>query len=349
MFKRHTYLFVGLSVLCLILGFSACQPTAPPPQPEVVIPEELRIGFQIIPNAELLAKAQGLVSKKFTQTQVKWIPYKSGRLVNQAMAVNEIDLGLCGSVPTAMGIAQDLPYKVYFIHNVIGDNEALVIKQSLGIKNLADLEGKKIAVPFGSTTHFSLLSALAAENIDLKDLTIVDLQPPEMLAAWQRGEIDGGFVWHPTLNRMLESGGEVLVTAKDLAIDKGIITADVAVVHDDFLKQYPKFLVQYISVLDEAIEFYRNNPQQAADVIAPELGISTEESLQGMNELVWLNSSEQADIRFLGTDKYPGSFAQVLKDSADFMVSQGALTSAPELSNYRQAIFNQAVSLASNY
>ncbi|NEP00584.1 MAG: ABC transporter substrate-binding protein [Symploca sp. SIO2E9] len=350
LFKRHIYLFLGLSVLFLILGFSACSSKLLPPntEPLAAIPGELRIGFQVIPNAELLAKAQGLVKKKFPETKVKWISYKSGRLVNQAMAANDIDLGLCGSVPTAMGIAQGLSYKVYFIHDVIGDNEALVVKQSLGIKTLADLEDKKIAVPFGSTAHFSLLSALAAEDIESKNLTIVDLQPPEMLAAWQRGEIDGGFIWHPTLNKMLESGGEISVTAKDLAIDKGIITADVAIVHDNFLKQYPKFLEEYISVLDEAIEFYRNKPQQAAEVIAPELGISPEESLQGMNELVWLNSSEQADIRFLGTGKYPGAFAQVLKDSADFMVSQGAMTFAPELSNYRQAIFNQAVSQASN-
>lgn len=348
--KRRIYLFLGLFALCLTLGFSACssKSLSPKVQSVAAIPEELRIGFQVIPNAELLAKAQGLVRNKFPQTKVKWILYKSGRLVNQAMATNEIDLGLCGSVPTAIGIATGLPYKVYFIHDVIGDNEALVVKQSLGIKTLADLEGKKIAVPFGSTTHFSLLSALTAESVDSKKLTIIDLQPPEMLTAWQQGEIDGGFIWHPTLNKMLESGGQVLVTAKDLAIDKGIITADVAIVQDNFIKQYPNFLEQYISVLDEAIDFYRSKPQEAANVIAPELGISPEESLQGMNELVWLNSTEQADIRFLGTDNYQGAFAQVLKDSADFMVKQGIINSAPELSNYQRAIFNKSVSRASN-
>ncbi|MGB3671630.1 MAG: ABC transporter substrate-binding protein, partial [Phormidesmis sp.] len=240
------------------------------------------------------------------------------------------------------GIAQDLPYKVYFIHDVIGDNEALAVTSASGITSMADLVDKKIGVPFGSTTHFSLLSALDNEGIDPTTVQILDLQPQDMLAAWQRGDIDGGFVWQPTLSKMLDEDGTVLITAKQLA-EEGIITADLGVVSTDFEEQYPDFLKGYVEALDEAVQLYRDDPEAASVAMAEEIGLTPEESLAVMNELVWLSAQEQSGEQYLGTPEAPGAMAQVLKDSAEFMVKQEAITSAPDIDTYQKALFSQAV------
>jgi len=283
------------------------------------------------------------MEEKYPDVNIRWLSFDSGRDVNTAMATGDIDVGLVGSVPVSTGIAQDLPYQVYFIHSVIGDNEALAVNQASGIESMADLAGKTIAVPFGSTTHFSLLSALKQEGIETTDLQVLDMQPQDMLAAWQRGDIDGGFVWHPTLSRMLDSEGEVLVSAKQLA-ETGIITADLGVVNTDFAAQYPEFLTGYVTALDEAVQFYRDDPKAASEAIATEIGLSPEESLTIMDELVWLSAEEQASAQYLGVPDAPGAMGQVLKDSAEFMVQQEAISAAPELEVYQQALFNQAVS-----
>lgn len=343
---------IGLIGLCMSLVVTGCggsgnTPTTTTASPSAAsvsqqtesVPQEIRIGYQVIPNAELLAKAQGLVEKQFPNSKISWKQFDSGRDVNTAMASRGIDLGLIGSTGTSTGIARGLPYQVYFIHDVIGDNEALAIRSNANIKSLQDLKGKKLAVPFGSTTHFSLLSALKAEGISSSQVTILDMQPPDMLAAWQRKAIDGGFVWHPTLSKMTTTGGEVLVTAKKLS-EKGIVTADVGVVRKEFADKYPEAMKQYVSVLDKAVAFYREKPKEAAAAIAPQLGLSPEESLKVMDELVWLNSKEQADTKNLGTPGSVGDFAKVLKDSADFMVTQKAIPSAPDLSAYQKAIRN---------
>lgn len=133
------------------------------------------------------------------------------------------------------GIAQNLPYDVYFIHDLISEAEALVVKGD--IKAIADIRGKKIAVPFGSTTHFSLLSLLKLEGIAPGELTVLDLQPQEMVAAWQRGDIDGGYVWQPNLGKLQKDGGTILVTSADLA-KRGVVTADVGVVRKEFMEKY---------------------------------------------------------------------------------------------------------------
>lgn len=332
--------------MALVVTLAACtQPastTAGTPADGGGMPAEFRIGYQVVPNAELLTKNLGLAEAKFPDVDIKWLPFDSGRDVNTAMVSGGIDVGLAGSVPVSTGIAQDLPYSVYYIHDVIGDNEALAVTNASSINSVADLTGKKIGVPFGSTTHFSLLSSLTQEGIEPNDVQILDMQPQDMLAAWQRGDIDGGFVWQPTLSKMLDADGKVLITAKELAED-GIVTADLGIVSKDFAATYPDFLAGYVATLNEATGIYRSEPERAAEAISKEIGLTPEESLSVMNELVWLDASEQASAQYLGTPDAPGEMSQVLKDSAEFMVGQKAIPSAPDVEAYQKALFNGPV------
>ncbi len=349
LFRRQFSVLLGLLSMTLVIALAACtQPSSTANAPaggDGNMPAEFRIGYQVIPNAELLAKNLGLAEAKFPDVDIKWLSFDSGSDVNTAMVAGGLDVGLAGSVPVSTGIAQDLPYDVYYIHDVIGDNEALAVTTASGINSVADLTGKKIGVPFGSTTHFSLLSTLTQEGIDPNDVQILDLQPQDMFAAWQRGDIDGGFVWQPTLTKMIEADGKVLITAKDLAED-GIITADIGIVSKDFSSAYPDFLSDYVATLNEATEVYRSEPEKAAEAISEEIGLTPEESLSVMNELVWLDASEQASAKYLGTPEAPGEMSQVLKDSAEFMVGQKAIPSAPDIEVYQKALFNAPVAAA---
>ena len=303
-------------------------------------PATIRIGYQVIPNPELLAKALGLTEKAFPNTKIEYSSFDSGRDVNTAFAANGLDFGLAGSVPVAVGISQGLPYEVFFIHDIIGDAEALVVRD--GITSTKDLTGKKVAVPFGSTTHFSLLALLQQDGVDPTSLTLLDLQPQDLVAAWQRGDIDAAYIWEPHLTRLVGDGGTVIITSADLA-DRGVLTADVGLVSKDFASNHTDALRQYIAVLDEAVEFYRAKPEEAADALAKELGLTPEEALASSKGIIWLTSAEQADPKFLGTPDKPGAFAQVLKDSADFLVGQKAIDKAADLATFQKHLRNDTL------
>ena len=339
--KRRNFLYgmVGLSIPFII---SSC--TSPEEESTTTtsqeMPEKIRIGYQTSPNDELLAKAMGITEKAFSGVEVEYINFKSGRDVNTAMISKGIDFGLIGSVGAAVGIAQDLPYQVYFIHSIIGDAEALAVKAN--INSIANLRGKKIGVPFGSTTHFAFLSLLEREKINETEIDILDLQPQNMVAAWQRGDIDGGYVWYPHLQKIIDEKGKILITSGDLAAKYGIITADVGIVTKEFAKKYPEAVKKYVKVLNQAIEFYNKDPKEAAKTISKEMGISPEESLQAMSKIIWLTPKQQAEAKYLGTPKEAGKFAEVLRESAQFMVRQKAIKSAPDdLKTYQANIANQ--------
>jgi taurine transport system substrate-binding protein len=343
--KRRNVLF-GLLGLSLPLITSSCTggtstsgssgtTAAQSPSGEAAAPEKIRIGYQVYAGSELLAKGLGLAKEAFPNSQVEYLRFDAGRDVNTGLAAKGIEFGVLGSTAAAVGISSGVPYNIVYLYDLIGSAEALVVRED--IQAIADVRGKKIAVPFSSTSHYSLLSLLKLEGIEQNELTVLDMVPPDMLAAWQRGDIDGGYLWQPILDQIKNDGGTVLATSEDLA-KRGYATFDVAVVRSEFAEQYPNALKQYVGMLDQATKIYREQPQEAAEALAAELGVSAEEALNLAGQSIWLDSSEQADAKYLGTSSQPGAVAKALKDTADFMVAQKAIPSAPDQDTYQQRI-----------
>lgn len=335
--KKFKFTWVFSLLVVLILSACGNQSNTQPESNTKTV--EFNIGVQSIPNVEILTKSLGLIEKNLEgmNVEVKWHHFDTGIDVNTAVASGSIDAGLVGTPMAASGISQELPYKVAWIHDVLGDNEALVVKKDSGIQSLEDLAGKKIAVTFGSTPHYMLLNALKLKNIDESSVTFLDMQPSDMFGAWEGNLIDGGYVWQPVLGEMSNSGGEVILTSGDLAND-GLITAEVLVVNEDFIEKHPEIIEQYIAAFNEGVEFYRSSPEEAYQAVADELEISVEDATETMDQLIWLNAEEQASEKYLG-----GAMADVLKDTADFLVDQKSITSAPDLEAFKEGIDPQFV------
>jgi taurine transport system substrate-binding protein len=163
------------------------------------------------------------------------------------------------------------------------------------------------------------------------------MQPPDIYAAWKRNDIDGAYIWQPTQAKLISDGGKIIVTSRDLA-KKGVVTAELGIVHKDFIKKYPDIVKGYISVLNEAVHYYRAKPEQSAQLLSKELELSPEESLKTMRQIIWLDGSEQK--KYFGESGQIGELAKVLKDTGDFMVTQEAIPSAPDVNTYQQALLS---------
>ncbi|MDF2504985.1 glycine betaine ABC transporter substrate-binding protein [Clostridium sp.] len=304
------------------------------------LPKEIRIGYMPSPNGELLAKATGAVEKKFPGSKINWIKFDAGRDIITAISSGSIDFGTIGTPPASLGIANSIPYYVYYLDDIIGDSEALIVKNSSGINSVKDLKGKKIATTFSSTSHFSLLNALKLNGVKDTDVTLLDMQMPDILAAWQRNDIDGAYVWETTKSKLLATNGKSIITSGDLA-KEGAITGELGIVSKTFADKYPNIIKQYVSVLDESVHEYKNDQQDSAEKLSKELGLSKDETLKAMNEIIVLDAKEQADEKYLGTPEKPGNFAKLLKETGDYLVTQKSIKSSPDLSVYQKAIYNK--------
>lgn len=324
-------------ILALAVQLTGCgkSPETQTAVTETAKPEVVNIGFQDIPNDEIVAKVKNWYEGELG-VKVNFKKFDSGRDVNNAFASKSIDIALVGTTPAAVGIAKGVGYEVFWIHDVIGAAESLAVKNSAHINSIKDLKGKKVAVPFSSTAHYSLLNALKLEGVNPSEVKILDMQPPDIFAAWQRGDIDAAYVWNPVLGKLL-ADGKTLTDSGKLA-EKGIVTADVGVVSKEFAQKYPDIVAKYIKVQQKAHDLYKSNPDEAAEALAKGLNIDKADALKQTQELIWLSAKDQLSDKYFGTSAKKGDLAKILKATADFLVEQKAIETAPG-----QEVFDQGI------
>lgn len=294
------------------------------------MPTKIVIGYQNIPNGDLIVKHDGLLEAAFGEgVTIEWKLFDSGGSVNEAVLANAVDIGLVGSSPTSRGISSGIGYQVPWIFDVIGKAEALVVKNGTTI---ADLKGKTIATPFASTAHYSLLAALEDAGLSESDVKIIDSEPDAILAAWTQGDIDAAYVWNPVLAKLAADGGKVLITSEDLS-KKGKTTYDLAVVTNSFASKYPAAVQIWVNQQHAAVLKIRNDAAGAAKAIAMELNITEAEAADQMSQLIFLDATEQAGADYLG-----GGLAANLYAAALFNKALGKIESVKEESEYQGAI-----------
>jgi taurine transport system substrate-binding protein len=172
-------------------------------------------------------------------------------------------------------------------------------------------------------------------------VTLLDLNPSDMTAAWIRGDIDGAYIWQPTLQRLLDSGGTRLTSSDEMAA-KGVATFDVAMASQALMAAHPDVIVSYLKTLSRAVQLYRNERQQALDALARELGVPADQAKLQAEGLLWLTPEEQLDPKYFGAAdassaaSAPGGLATALKATADFLVAQKVIRAAPEVAIFQQ-------------
>ena len=195
---------------------------------------------------------------KATGWDVEYRQFDSGAKVITAMASGDVQIALAGSSPIAAGVSQGVDMQLVWIVEDIADAEALVARDGSGHRpTVEDLMGKKVGVPFVSTTHFHLLFALEHFGVDPNEVEILNLQPPQIAAAWERGDIDAAFVWDPALGQ-IKQNGKVVITSGELSA-LGRPTFDGLVVNKSWAEQNAEGLAKFIKVIAEADAAYRDD------------------------------------------------------------------------------------------
>ncbi|EXU76512.1 taurine ABC transporter substrate-binding protein [Erwinia papayae] len=290
---------------------------------------DVTIAYQTSAEPAKVAQADNTFAKE-SGAKVDWRKFDSGSGVVRALASGDVQIGNIGSSPLAVAASQQVPIEVFLLASQLGTSEALVVKK--GINTPQDLIGKRIAVPFISTTHYSLLAALKHWGIAPDRLQIINLQPPAIVAAWQRGDIDGAYVWAPAVSE-LEKQGHVLTDSAQVA-QWGSPTLDVWVVRKDFARQHPEVVTAFARSALAAQKSYLDNPQQ---------WLENSDNLSKLSRLSGVPESQVAELvkgnRYLTAAQQVEQLSQpvskAIVDTARFLQQQGKVPQvATDYSSY---------------
>jgi len=292
---------------------------------------DLRIGWQPIVEPSRVPQADGAYETA-TGANVTWNRFEGGADVIAAIASGSIDIGYVGSSPLTVAASQQLPIETIFVVGNIAEAEALAVR---GITSPEELAGKKIATPFVSTAHYSLLTALKYWGVDPASVELLNLRPPEIAAAWERGDIDGAYVWDPVLNQIKTTGGTVLADSADVA-EWGGPTFDAWIVRKDFAEANPDVVTAFVKTTADAYDDYLADPDawdaesEAVKKIAELSGANAADVPALLKGYVFPSLEDQASAAFLG-----GSTTEAIAATAQFLAEQGRISEAlPDYAPY---------------
>jgi taurine transport system substrate-binding protein len=293
-------------------------------------PREVVIGYQDMVVPWRYAQVSGAVEKA-TGYKVTYRKLASGADVIRALASGSIQLGEAGSSPIAAGLSQGVDISLFWILDNINDAEALVARDGSGVTKLSDLKGRKIGLPFVSTSHFHALVALQDAGVDPSTVKILNLRPPEVAAAWERGDIDATYIWDPVLAKV-KKNGKVLITSGEVARESGKATFDGFAVNRKFAQDNDAFLVGLVKVLADTDVQYRDHKaawtagSKEVEGVAKESGANAADVPASLALYAFPTLTDQASSTWLGGGAQSGA-AKSLAATAAFLKSQGTIQS----------------------
>lgn len=286
------------------------------------VDKEIVVGYLSTVEPSKLAQAQGLYEKALGR-KIKWLKFDSGADVVRAMSVDDVDIGYMGISPYVVALSKGMPINAFQVAIELGSAEALVTRTGLD-----NLKGLSIATPFGSTSHYSLLSYLKLKNIPAEKVKIINLRAADIPAAYQRGDIDGAYIWNPALEKLKSLDAKRVVTSADLA-KYGYPTFDVWAARTQFYEDNKQAVIDFFNVTDSANRLYRTPAfftERTLKVLSNALGVQEQDVSTLFAGNTYPVAQEQSQLI---NNTLPG----VIRSTAQFLLEHKRIDSLPSSSD----------------
>jgi NitT/TauT family transport system substrate-binding protein len=287
----------------ILLALSGCRSTsaapkgegsasAPPPAPAETI--RVAIGTQdttincatggpLVRELKLLEKHLPKTGKyQNVKYDIRWENQPTGAQLNSKYLANQLDIVQMADFPSVLGAtalraAGDKVRSIYIANlsgGINGAGNAILVPLDSKIQSLAELKGKKLSVPFGSTAHAMLIRAVQDLGWDPnKDVEIVTQTPEVAGSALKAKQIDGHANFVPFgelfpfrgFARKIYDGSST-----------GVTTTHGVQVRSDYAEKYPEIVVAYLKATLEADKLYREKPEELSEKLAGWTGVDAE-------------------------------------------------------------------------
>ena len=218
----------------------------------------LNVGDQKGTGAEAVLAAAGLL--KMLPFKVNWSDFTSGPPMLQAMASGSVDVGGVGDAPPVFAASGGEAIEIVGARQTSGDQDAVVVPKGSPITSIQQLKGKKVAYASGSSANYNLLTVLDKASLTTKDITLVNLQPADALAAFTSGSVEAWDVWPPYVQQVVaQKGARIIATGSAYGNPYSFEVASKAAVADP---KKAAAIKAYLTILNKAYVWAATHPDQ---------------------------------------------------------------------------------------
>ncbi len=197
---------------------------------------------------------------------MEFIKFDSGLAIFQAMVGGSIDMLAVGAY--AANFPATGQGKVFLINSIEYATAQLWVRTDQGVKNFADLKGKKISTAIGSTADVFLRTALKANGINpSKDVEIINQRMPDAVSGFIAGAVPAVALWVPFNLAVAKNvpAAKMLVDASAYYPKSAIIGGWVA--SNEFYAKRPDVMKRVVRAWIAANDYLVSKPDEALAAI----------------------------------------------------------------------------------
>jgi len=213
---------------------------------------------------------------------IHWENQPTGAQLNSKYLANQLDIVMMADFPSVIGAtaleASNSGVHSLYIANLSGGirgaGNAILVPSDSPVSSLAELKGKKISVPFGSTAHAMLIRAVQDLGWDPnRDVQIVTQTPEVAGSALQAHQIDAHANFVPFgelfpfrgFARKIYDGSST-----------GVTTTHGIQVRSDYAEKHPEIVVAFLKATLEANRLFAEDPEGLSEKLARWTGVDAE-------------------------------------------------------------------------
>ncbi len=305
--RRAGVFALAATVLAALTGCATTATTdATPSAPatsggEAVVEEAVaKINFGYITDfngTSLLAIAKELGIWEKYNIDARYFTFTNGPLQIQAMGTGDLDFGYIG--PGAFWLPATDNAKFISI-NTVGDADRVIVRADSGITSIADLRGKSVAYPAGTSGEQVLRLALDAAGMTIDDITPIIMDPSTLVAAFSAGQIDAAGIWYPNVE-VIKQSVEIIELAGNSDFSDKVAFPNAFVASNSIVANNPDVVARVQAALKEANDYRYNNLEATIEMVAKQLGLDVDVVTKDAGNARYLSTAELEAITRDGT------------------------------------------------
>ncbi|MES1247187.1 MAG: ABC transporter substrate-binding protein [Actinomycetota bacterium] len=249
-------------VVAAFAGVTAtAQPNAIPAPGKVTIAYQPGIGYAPL----IVLKQQKALEKQFPNTSFNWQVLGSGAAITNGMISGDIQIGAGGVGPLIVGWAQGVDAKIVA---PLSWGDLWLMAKDPAIKTIADLKGKKIAMPGPTSIQAVVLRRMAQLRLGdahALDSDIVSMDHPIAMQALLSGQIDAHLTAAPYQLQEKVHGAHIVARSYQYFGGHSFVDAWMS---QKLYDQYPEFAKAFYNDVAGAIALINKNPLQVSKLLS---------------------------------------------------------------------------------
>jgi NitT/TauT family transport system substrate-binding protein len=260
--RRFVVVLLALAALAVPAATAGTHDTAPS---HVTIAYQPGIGYTPL----IILKAQHTIETQFPGTKVDWKVLASGAAITNGVIAGQIDIGAGGIGPLLTGWAAGVNWKLL---TPLNDGDLWLMAKDPAIKTIADLKGKKIAVPAPTSIQAVILRRMAQVKLGdahALDAGLVSMDHPDAMQALLSGQIAAHLTSAPFQFQEKVQGAHVVARSYQYFGEHSFLGVFAT---QRFYDANTAFATKVYNDILQAEELIKTNPLRVSHLLADDAG-----------------------------------------------------------------------------